>query len=387
MHRKHYLAISGILILFLLSSLISCRKDSSTAAPVVDPLAALNLPSSPYNYANQPLPGYYLSPNIIGQDNTPINNTVTDWGATLGRVLFYDKVLSINNSIACASCHKQEFAFSDNTALSTGFAGGHTGRNSMSLINAKYYPNGRFFWDQRAASLEIQTLMPVQDGIEMGMRLDTLVNRLNNTPHYPVLFQRAFGNETINSDRISKALAQFVRSIISYQSKFDAGRQQIPPGQDPILTPYINFTQQENQGKQLFFSPATACNSCHGTETFTAPNDRNNGIENPSIDRGVGGVSNIPLQVGNFKITSLRNIELTGPYMHDGRFNTLEQVIEHYDSGVQPNPNLAPQLRNPNGTPKRLNLSANDKSALVAFLKTLTDRNITADIKFANPFK
>lgn len=387
MHKKHYLAISGILVSFLLSSLISCRKDSSTPTPVVDPLAALNLPSSPFNYANQPLPGYYLSPNIIGQDNTPVNNSVTDWGATLGRVLFYDKMLSINNSIACASCHKQEFAFSDNAALSTGFAGGHTGRNSMSLINAKYYPNGRFFWDQRAASLEIQTLMPVQDGVEMGMRLDTLVNRLNNTPHYPVLFQRAFGNGTIDNDRISKALAQFVRSIISYQSKFDAGRQQIPPGQDPILTPYINFTQQENQGKQLFFSPLTACNSCHGTETFTTPNDRNNGIENPSIDRGVGGFTNIPLQVGNFKIPSLRNIELTGPYMHDGRLNTLDQVIEHYDSGVQPNPNLAPQLRNPNGTPKRLNLTTNDKAALIAFLKTLTDRNITADVKFANPFK
>ena len=386
-HRKKLMLIASLTIIVILSSIISCKKESNPSQTITDPLAALNIPSTPFNYASQPLPNYLQGPNVAGQINTPADNAITDWGATLGRVLFYDKILSINNSISCANCHKQEFAFTDDATFSTGFAGGHTGRNSMSLINARYYPDGRFFWDERASTLEVQTLTPVQDMVEMGMRLDTLVNRLQKKTHYPYLFQKAFGDQTINSDRISKALAQFVRSIISYQSKFDTGRQQILPGQDPILSPYINFSPEENLGKQLFFSPQTACNSCHGTETFTAPAPRNNGIENPSIDRGVGGVTNIPAQFGSFKVSSLKNIELTAPYMHDGRLTTLEQVIEHYNSGIQAHPNLAPQLRNPDGTPKRLNLSPTEKAALVAFLKTLTDRNITTDIKFSNPFK
>ena len=257
----------------------------------------------------------------------------------------------------------------------------------MSLINARYYPNGMFFWDQRAATLEIQTLTPVQDHVEMGMNLDTLVNRLRSKAHYPVLFQRAFGDQAINSTRIAASLAQFVRSIISYQSKFDIGRAQVTPPLNPVQTPYPNFTAEENQGKQLFFSAQTACNACHGTETFTAPIEKNNGIENPSVDRGVGAITNQPAQVGSFKVPSLKSIELTAPYMHDGRFNTLEQVVEHYNSGVQPHPNLSPQLRLPDGSPRRLNLSPAQKAALVAFLKTLTDHALSTDVKFSDPFK
>jgi cytochrome c peroxidase len=257
----------------------------------------------------------------------------------------------------------------------------------MSLTNAKYYPDGKFFWDERANTLEIQTLMPIQNTVEMGMNLDTLVNRLRSKPHYPYLFQKAFGDQTITSDRVSKALAQFVRSMISYQSKFDQGRALITPPQNPVQTPYPNFTAEENQGKQLFFSPQNNCAACHGTETFTAPTPKNNGLENPSIDRGVGAISNIAQQNGEFKVTSLKNIELTAPYMHDGRFTTLDQVIEQYNSNIQPHPNLAPQLKNPDGTPRRLNLTTQEKAALVAFLKTLTDRNIITDVKFSNPFK
>lgn len=365
---------------------IACKKsaDDSIAA---DPFAALNLPSTAFNYSNQPLPNFLLNPNVSNQDNTPPANPITDWGATLGRVLFYDKTLSINNSISCASCHQQSTGFSDTRRLSVGFAGGLTGRNSMSLINARYYPNGMFFWDQRAATLEIQTLTPVQDHVEMGMNLDTLVNRLRSKAHYPVLFQRAFGDQAINSTRIAASLAQFVRSIISYQSKFDIGRAQVTPPLNPVQTPYPNFTAEENQGKQLFFSAQTACNACHGTETFTAPIEKNNGIENPSVDRGVGAITNQPAQVGSFKVPSLKSIELTAPYMHDGRFNTLEQVVEHYNSGVQPHPNLSPQLRLPDGSPRRLNLSPAQKAALVAFLKTLTDHALSTDVKFSDPFK
>lgn len=379
------ITLACIITTGVLFNIYSCKKNDQ--AVFVDPLAALNLPSTPFNYASQSLPFYMNTPLITGQDNTPINNPVTDWGATLGRVLFYDKTLSINNTISCANCHKQQFAFSDDHVFSIGFAGGSTTRNSMSLINTKYFPAGRFFWDERAATLENQTLTPIQDHIEMGMRLDTLINRLKAKLYYPVLFQKAFGDQQINSDRVARSLAQFVRSIISFQSKFDDGRKLIPPGQDPILTDYPNFTPQENQGKQLFFSPLTVCNTCHGTETFTAPGNRNNGIENPSVDRGVGAITNAPQQNGNFKVPSLKNIELTAPYMHDGRFATLEQVIEHYNSGLANHPNLAPQLKDPAGNPKRLNLTPDQKASLVTFLKTLTDRTITTDEKFSNPFR
>jgi len=385
-HSKILLVSACILLSVFSFTLYSCTK-SGTAPASEDALAALNLPSTFFAYANQQLPNYLLTPNIVGQDNTPADNAVTDQGATLGRVLFYDKTLSLNKTVSCASCHKQELGFSDSAVLSKGFLGGLTARNSMSLVNARYYPAKHFFWDERAATLEAQVLTPIQNSVEMGMQLDTLVNRLKATKYYPVLFAKAFGDTTISSDRISKALSQFVRSIISYKSKYDAGRSQVPPGADPVQTPYNNFTAQENQGKQLFFSPLTACATCHGTETFTAPGNRNDGIENPSVDEGVGGVSNIIAQVGNFKVPSLKNIELTAPYMHDGRFATLEQVVEHYNSGIQANTNLAPQLKNPDGTPKRLNLSDEQKASLVAFLKTLTDTAITTDEKFSNPFK
>jgi len=387
-HRKKCILLAFISFISVYS-FYSCNKTVVVNNPVsntntTDPLATLNLLPAAYNYSNQSLPPYYLSQAVSEQDNTPAANTVTDWGATLGRVLFYDKILSINNSVACASCHKQNLSFADDKAFSEGFAGALTARNSMSLVNVKYYRNGKFLWDERGATLETQTLMPVVHPVEMGMpNLDTLVNRLNTKAYYAVLFQKAFGAQTITSDKIGSALAQFIRSIISYQTRFDEGRTLI----NSLRLSYPNFTAQENEGKQLFFNPLLGCNGCHKTETFTAPSPKNNGLENPSVDFGVGGITNDPLQVGNFKVPSLRNIELTAPYMHDGRFATLEEVIEHYNSGVQPHPNLSLQLRNPDSTPVRLHLAADEKKALIAFLKTLTDHGITNDPKFSDPFK
>lgn len=381
--RKLLVIISMITIASVLT--YSCKKTEENI-PTEDPFTALNIPSIPLVYSQQILPPYLFSPAAVDSDNTPANNPVSDWGATLGRVLFYDKILSFNNVISCANCHKQNAGFSDDLVLSKGFENGLTGRHSMSIINAKYYGNGRFFWDERAFSLENQVLVPVQDHIEMGMNLDTLIKRLNSKTHYPALFQRAFGTTSITRDKIANALSQFVRSIISYRSKYDEGRQIIPtPNYTNIAFP--NFTAQENQGKQLFFSPATNCATCHNGETFTAPGPRNNGLDNPSPDAGVGGINNNPGLIANFKVSSLKSIALTAPYMHDGRFATLEQVIEHYDSGVKPHPNLSPQLRNPDGSPRRLNLTAEQKAALVAFLRTLTDNGITNDEKFSNPFR
>jgi cytochrome c peroxidase len=381
-----------IIAVLCTSFIIACNKNSDTpnnSGDGTDPAvtAALNLPSSPFNYANQALPAYLNTPNIAGQINTPGTNPITDNGATLGRVLFYDKNLSANSSISCASCHKQVNAFSDVAVKSLGFNGGQTGRNSMPLTNAKYYPNGRFFWDQRAATLEDQVLMPVQDLVEMGMTLSGLETKLKTLAYYPSLFQKAFGDATITSDRISKALAQFVRSIVSFQSKYDAGRGNFPAGPLPPGTVFPNFTAQENQGMAIFLGPQGGCTPCHGTETFTAPQEKNNGLDLTTVDRGFGAVVNNTALDATFKVGSLRNIELTSPYMHDGRFTTLDQVVEHYSSGVKAHPNLSPQLKLPNGQPRLANFTAQEKTALVAFLRTLTDLNMTADVKYSNPFK
>lgn len=183
--------------------------------------------------------------SILGLDNTPANNQLTNEGALLGRVLFYDKNLSKNASISCASCHQQSKGFSDNRTLSKGFLNGDTRRHSMTLVNLKYYQRSRFFWDERAATLEDQVLIPFQDAVEMGMTLDEVVNAVKSKEIYPILFQRAFGSTEINSDKISKALAQFVRSIVSFSSKYDAGRS----ASANMGAPFANFTPEENNGK------------------------------------------------------------------------------------------------------------------------------------------
>jgi cytochrome c peroxidase len=386
MHYPRSARVVTVLVVASAVLIVACKKNADVV--VSNPWSdVLNIPDQPFNYSNIALPAYLNTPNIAGQVNTPAGNPTTDWGATLGRVIFYDKTVSFNRSISCASCHKQANAFADDLALSKGFNNGNTGRNSMGLTNAKFYPNGKYFWDERAATLEIQTLMPVQDHVEMGMTLDTLVNRLNATTYYPALFTRAFGDNNITSDRISKALSQFVRSIVSYESKYDAGRVALPVNAPPPGFVFSNFTTQENRGMQLFFSPQLACAACHGTETFTAPVAKNNGLDLATTDRGLGAVTGNTLDDAKFKVPSLRNVEMTAPYMHDGRFSTLDQVVEQYNSGIKPHPNLDAVLKTPGGAPKQLNLTAADKAALVAFLKTLTDSKMLADVKYSNPFK
>ncbi len=380
--------------IFLFFGLIACEKDVAPGQEELDNqvLAAhLDIPVEPFIYAFPALPNYLTVPQINGQDNTPANNQITDWGATLGRVLFYDKQLSINNTVSCASCHKQEIGFSDEKKLSEGFDGGHTGRHSMSLIQASYYPSGRFFWDERAATLEDQVLMPIQDGVEMGLTLDTLVARLTSSAFYPILFKRAFGDEFIDANRISRSLAQFVRSIISFQSKYDEGRAAFPAAfNNQGNSPFANFTAEENTGKQIFFTPppnGAGCAVCHGTDNFTAPGPRNNGLDSDPIDLGVGGFNGNPQLEAKFKVPSLRNIALTAPYMHDGRFATLEEVIGHYSEGIESHPTLDPPLVRPNGLPNFFNFSQEQRNALIAFLNTLTDHSVATEEKWGNPFK
>lgn len=359
----------------------------------------LDLPAPPFAYADVEWPPHFAQELLDSRDNTPVDNPITDHGATLGRVLFYDKALSANDTTACASCHQQASGFSDPAKLSVGFAGGETGRNSMSLIDARFYRNGRFFWDERAPTLEAQVLLPIQDPVEMGLSLDELVQKVQERAYYPPLFEGAFRDPAVTSDRIARALAQFVRSIVSYRSRFDEGLA----ATRTVEEAFPNFTPEENEGKDLFFGTAF-CSPCHldAGPPFPPPPPNqviffidvpmNNGLdaELSGADNGVGDQTGNPEDNGLFKSPSLRNVATTAPYMHDGRFASLEDVVEFYDSGVQPHPNLHPRLTVP-GTmppvPRKLELTAAEKASLVAFLGTLTDEPLLADKKYSNPFK
>jgi cytochrome c peroxidase len=354
----------------------------SQVAPMpLTPPHVPTLPVSAFNYRPL-LPPFFSDVAIARLDNTPSFNPITDGGATLGRVLFYDTTLSRNGTVACASCHAPAHGFTDGRIRSQGFEGALTRRHSMGLTNARYYDDGRFFWDERAASLEAQVLMPIQDAGEMGMTLADLVSRLQATSYYPSLFRGAFGDETITPDRVSLALAQFVRSLVSFRSRYDEGRALVANAGER----FPNFTDQESQGKQLFLSGRTECSDCHSTEVFAAPEPRNNGLDAAPADTGVGGVTGTARDSGSFKAPSLRNVALRAPYMHDGRFAALEDVVEFYNSGIQASPNLDRRLRGRNGQPRRLDLSPAEKAALVAFLNTLTDELMVNDPKFADPF-
>ena len=241
----------------------------------------------------------------------------------------------------------------------------------MSLANARYYENGRFFWDERANTLEDQVLMPIQDSVEMGMTLPELETKLAGIPYYADLFEEAFGTPTVTSDRVSLALAQFVRSMVSYESKFDEG----------VAQNFNNFTPEEDLGREIFMSRQNSCSACHNLDIQVANRARNNGLDAVTMDEGAGN--------GRFKVPSLRNIALTAPYMHDGRFASLEAVVNFYNSDVQPNPNLDNRLREPGPgpvRPRRLNLNQTERDALVAFLNTLTDESFTNDVRFSDPF-
>ena len=384
--------VLGIIALFF----ISCSDDAKYV-PVSEQPKVINLPDTPYNYVNLNLPSHFLNndgvalpSSINGMDNTPGSNPITDAGATLGRVLFYDTHLSQNETVACGSCHRQNLAFTDSPPRSLGFNFAPTRRHSISLVNARYYLRGRFFWDERAATLEDQVLQPILDHNEMGLTENQIVQKIAARPFYGPLFQAAFGTGTITNERIADALAQFIRSIVSSQSRYDDGRAQVANR----LMPFPNFTDEENQGKALFMKMPSeggaGCFQCHATEAFVSVNSgpKNNGLDLVSTN-DLGVFETFPSILdykGAFKIPTLRNIALTAPYMHDARFQTLQQVIEHYNSGVMNHPNLSAELKDTNGNPQQLNLTTAQKQALEAFLRTLTDPNIISNPKWSDPF-
>ena len=363
-------------------------------------LAELTLPEEHLDYETLDLPGHFLvddhpangrlfaSNAAVENDNTPPSNPVTDAGATLGRVLFYDETLSASGAISCASCHQQETGFSDPERFSEGFAGEETRRNSMALINARFFEDGTFFWDGRAPTLEEAVLEPFVDRVEMGLTEQQLVSLVQDQSYYQALMEDAFGDPEVNTERISLALSQFIRSIVSFESRYDEGRVQVGTQFDP----FPNFTAEENLGKDLFFqapADATPCSGCHTSEAFvnTFFGPMNNGLDAEStIDLGQFEATADLDDIGKFKAPSLRNIALTAPYMHDGRFATLTEVAEFYSTGVQDHPELAPFMRNDEGNPEGRNFGTEETAALVAFLETLTDENIATDERFSDPF-
>jgi cytochrome c peroxidase len=366
----------------------------------LDELSEPTLPSTTLDY-DHAFPAHFTTPFVTGSDNTPGDNPTTDAGATLGRVLFWDRRLSQNGAVACGSCHEPAAGFSDDVALSEGFAGDLTRRNSMSLLNVRFYDRGAMFWDERADTLEDQVLRPIQDAAEMGLTLEELVVRVEGADYYATLFVDAFGDSEVTVERISFALAQFVRSIASYQSGWDEGVQLVGGEVDQD---FPNYTAEQNRGKDLFFGQAR-CGTCHmpGNPLTppppggqAGPTDNlalwyvdepvNNGLFDDDDD-GYGETTGQAQDAGKFKSPSLNNVSLTAPYMHDGRFASLIEVVEHYDSGVENHPNLDPRLRNPQtNMPQRLGLSAEDRSALVTFLETLEDPTMAEDPRWADPF-
>jgi cytochrome c peroxidase len=356
-------------------------KDAE-GKPTVKPSTerTLRLPDKPYRYADVELPAHFRTPAARRFDNTPRDNPVTDAGAALGRILFYDTRLSANNTVACGSCHHQKNAFVDPNRFSKGFEDKLTDRNALSLVNLRYYPRGRFFWDERAASLEEQVLMPIQSKTEMGQDLPMLLEILARDASYPEWFRKAFGDDRVTRERVSQALAQFLRSLVSYQSKYDEGRATACSVRDD----FDNFTAQENQGKGLFLRHCATCHLPGGQDAhFFMERPLNNGLDADArrSDGGVGDVTLRAADLGRFKSPSLRNVEFTGPYMHDGRLATLEDVVEHYSRNVKPHPNVDGRVR------RRLDFAAAEKAALVAFLKTLSDPKFVTDPKFSDPFQ
>ena len=382
----------------LLSLLLFSCKDALDTAVTADPYTeikkALSIdPAALENYAAQGKPAY------VNKDNTAAN-PITDKVATLGRVLFYDKNLSVNNGFSCASCHKQEFAFGDTAVSSLGVDNGRTIRHSMRLINSRFANEAKFFWNERAASLEAQTIIPIQDHLELGFsgqtgrgNMTSLITKLGGIGYYKELFKLAYGDATITEARMQTALAQFVRSIQSFDSKYDVGRAQVPNDG----APFPNFTAQENAGKTLFLTPPIfngnseriaggfGCQGCHQAPEFDIdPNTRNNGF--------IGVIGSTQIDLDNTRSPSLRDIlNAAGlantPYMHTAVPVNIRQVLAHYNSiaAAPRNTNLDPRLK-PNNIGQNLQMTPAEIDAMVAFLRTLTGKDVYTNKKWGNPF-
>ncbi len=318
--------------------------------------------------AYQPTPYHLQESDRFVKMLIPADNPLTEEGIALGRKLFFDPILSRDSTQACVNCHQPEKAFTDGLAKSLGIRGLEGRRSAMSLVNVGYFYKG-LFWDGRMPSLEAQALIPIEDTLEMDNSWEVVEDRLRLHPEYPAYFRRAFGITVADSiDRylVAKALAQYERTLVSFNAKYD----QVMRGESV-------FSESEQRGFTIFFDaspetlPVSECGHCHLDPLFTNLDFLNNGIQEVKTledfsDVGRGAVTGIRYDNGRFRVPSLRNIELTAPYMHDGRFKTLDEVVDHYASGGHFAENLNPNVR-------KLHLSPQDKADLIAFLRTLTD--------------
>lgn len=354
-----------ILLVFFFLLFTACKKDHPNPVEVYPP----DVP-------------YLLEYGFLPSPNLPQDNPLTREGVQLGRMLFYDKILSRDNSQACASCHLQSNGFTDPAQFSVGINGLSGFRNSMSTFNLAWNTNG-FFWDGRASVLRHQVLEPIQDELEMDETLAHVVLKLKNSSLYKTQFKKAFNTDEIDTILVARALEQFLFSIVSHKSRYDQ-----------YLAGNYTLSEQEERGRYLFFNEVNPgfpelsgadCVHCHSGLNFSNNLYMNNGLDMDAnmTDLGRQMVTNNPNDKGKFKVVSLRNIELTAPYMHDGRFNTLEEVVEHYNL-VKTSSTLDPSFEQqlPNG----LQLTESDKQALVAFLKLLTDPSLATDARYSTPF-
>lgn len=350
-------------------SFYSCDNDS-------DPITEENVvwDKTPYQIVATNFP----PPNLKS------DNPLTIEGVKLGRMLFYETKLSKDNSISCGSCHRQENAFTDTARFSKGVGGSLGLRNSMSVFNMAWN-RSTFFWDGRAELLRKQSLMPIQDHLEMNETLPNVIAKLSADQKYKNQFIRAFGTDKINDTLISLALEQFMMTIVSNQSKYDK-----------FLAKEVTLTEAEERGRKLYFTEydpfmpensGADCAHCHGGNNFDSPRFHNNGLFSDA-DRTDNGLENVTKSLadrGKFKTVSLRNITLTAPYMHNGQFKTLREVINHYNKGLKQSPSLDPALERTRETGLRLTESQIDD--LIAFLKTLEDPSLLTNTAYSNPFK
>ncbi|MEL0643475.1 cytochrome c peroxidase [Olleya sp. Ti.3.14] len=341
------------LIILGLVTLFACSNSTDTANYVPIPLQ-LDLPS------NFPDITYNLD-----------NNPITDAGFELGKRLFYEGKLSSNGAIACAFCHEQAFAFTHHGHnLSHGVNGGIGLRNAQPIQNLAYQTS--FMWDGAASHLDLQPILPITSELEMGETLSNVIVKLQQDSYYQEQFAKAFDGGEVNTENMLKALSQFMLMMISSNSKYDKYVRQ---------EDNVTLTTTELDGLNTF---QNKCSSCHASDLFTDQTFRNNGLPiNPQLnDKGRFNILENPDDLYKFKVPSLRNVEVSYPYMHDGRFSTLEVVLDFYDSGIVDNGNVDPSLQKADGT-YGISLSAYEKESIIAFLKTLTDNQFLEDERFA----
>jgi len=355
---------------------------------VVGALAVLSLLACNKDKVPDPTPYAFNIPSGYPQPLQPTDNVTTNEGAELGRRLFYDKRFSDDNTMSCAPCHKQANAFTDPAQFSTGIHGQMGNRNSMALINLAFNQNQKFFWDGRSETIEKQIFEPVRNPIELASNWVSVVNKIKADPIYPPLFEAAFGTTDIDSIKISKAIAQFLRTIVSFNAPFDKWAR----GEG-------NLTAQELNGLNLIQSQTKGdCFHCHNSadRLFSRYGHTNNGLDpqaawsNPGFDFGRSLVTGAASDKAKFKVPTLRNIMLTAPYMHDGRFATMEDVmVNHYLTGGKVSETIDPLMEySPQAMPSNpgLNLTPQDIQDIIAFLHTLTDTELTTNPKFSDPW-